>query len=279
MTVFGMTRLRNETRWCVQTIQRMLLLCERVFVFDDGSTDGTPEFCEKLGERVTVIRSPFRAPTDQGLDERRDKDFLLQRVMGCVSDIHLSGDVRSPFWCLALDGDEWLEPDCVPGMREMLASTPHHAFSLPIKFLWDSDLSRINEPGQRRVRVDGVYDRFNKIGRPSLFRLFNAAFKFQATPWGGNFHCSSIPQELLGHAHAVMPSTVWHLGYVHKEDRVRKFEWYNKVDPNNHVEDRYRHMVQGDIPEVPDWWTQAPDGRLPGPTELRHAGPLRLEMM
>jgi glycosyltransferase involved in cell wall biosynthesis len=277
MTVFGMLRVKNETRWVVETIKRMLYICERVFVFDDGSTDGTPEFCEQIGEQVTVIRSPFREPIDQGLDETRDKTYLLQRIMGCVSDIHLRGNPYSPFWALCLDGDEWLEPSTVPVMRETLKQTSHHAFSLPIKFLWESDLSQVNTPGCRRIRVDGVYRRFADIGRPSLFRLFNAAFKFQSTPWGkksgeasaqgANFHCSSIPQELLGHAHLALPVTLWHLGYNDKADRLRKYEWYNRIDPNNPAEDCYRHMVQGDIPEI------HPEARL------LHAGPFRVEMV
>jgi hypothetical protein len=39
------------------------------------------------------------------------------------------------------------------------------------------------------------------------------------------------------------------------------------MDPNNAFEDNYRHCVQGDVPEVP------------ASAVLRHAGPLKLEMM
>lgn len=267
MTIFGMLRVRNETRWVEETVRRMLLACERVFVFDDGSTDGTPEFCEQLGESVTVIRSPFREPVDQGLDETRDKNYLLNRVMGCVSDIHLRGNPQSPFWALCLDGDEWLDPVDVPQLKKTLQHTPSHAFSLPIKFLWDSELSQVHIPGHRRVRVDGVYRRFCDVGRPSVFRLFNAAFRFQSTPWGGNFHCSSIPQELLGHAHIPIPVACWHLGYNDKADRLRKYEWYNRIDPGNQVEDCYRHMVQCDVPEIP------------AEMKLKHAGPFQVVMV
>jgi hypothetical protein len=60
---------------------------------------------------------------------------------------------------------------------------------------------------------------------------------------------------------------LWHLGYNDLEDRVRKYAWYNQMDPNNQPEDCYRHMVQGDITEIP------------ADAVLRHAGPLRLQML
>ena len=257
MTIFGALRIKNETRWIVRVVKAMQPLCERIFVLDDHSDDGTPEFLEPM-EQVTVIRSQF-----EGTDETRDKDFLLQRVMGCVSDQHLAGDVNSPFWVLWLDGDELLDPSAVGCIRAALIGSPHHAFKLPIRYLWNSDMSILDRAGCRTVRTDGVYKTF---ARPSIFRLFNRNFRFQKTPWGGNFHCSSIPQELLGHAHMTIPGApVWHLGYNYAEDRKRKYEWYNKLDPHNTAEDQYRHMVIGD--------------EFPAESVFKHAGPLKLEMM
>lgn len=243
-----MLRVKNEARWIEEVLRSILTVCERVFVLDDHSADGTPEFCERLDERVTVYRSGF-----EGIDETRDKQFLLDRIMTSVSDVHLRGNAESPYWVLAVDGDEVLEEAGPRIIRETLAAATAHAFKLRIPYLWDS---------RDQIRVDGVYGQF---ARPSLFRLFNGAFRFQQTPWGGNFHCSSIPQELLHSAHAVCPARLWHLGYMNREDRIRKYEWYNRIDPGNQAEDCYRHCVQGDVPEVP------------AHARLMHAGPLRLE--
>jgi len=176
-----------------------------------------------------------------------------------VSDIHLRGNERSPYWAIHFDGDELLAEGGQAAIATTLEATSAHAFKLPIRYLWDSDMSLLRVPGQRRVRVDGVYRTF---ARPSVFRLFNSAFRFQATPWGGNFHCSSIPQQLLHHAHATIErAPILHLGYNYKADRLRKYAWYNAIDPNNHAEDRYRHMVQGDVPDIPV------------SAKLMHAGP------
>lgn len=283
MTVLGLLRVRNESKWIVATLRAILPLCERVYVFDDASSDGTAELAEQLDQRVTVIRTPFRTPRngDDLMDEARDKGFALSRLCGAVSDIHLRGNPKSPFWCLAIDADEVLEASGPDAIRNAIADTPFHAFSLPIPFLWDSDLSLIAHPGQRRVRVDGVYtSNFITRGRPSLFRLFNSAFGYQKTPFGNgaNFHCSSIPQELLGHAFSrISGARLWHEGYCHKADRIRKFAWYSKVDGNNEAEGRYLHMISGDGPVEAEGF---PAGfEVPLDAKLRHAGPFAVEMM
>jgi glycosyltransferase involved in cell wall biosynthesis len=262
MTVFGMLRIRNEGRWIRAVIEAALPLCERIFILDDHSTDATPELCAAMGEKVTVINSNF-----DGFDESRDREYLLSRLLNSVGDNHLCGDVNSPFWALAIDGDELLDGAGVENIRATLQNTEHHAFKLPIRYLWNSDLSLVDRPGYRTVRVDGVYRHF---ARPSVFRLMNRNFRFQRTPFGNgkNFHCSSIPQELLHAAHVPIPGApLWHLGYNDRDHRVKKFHWYNKLDPNNEAEDGYRHMVLGDIAEVPSDAT------------CKHAGPLQLEMM
>ena len=249
MTIFGMLRVKNEARWIRQVLESILPVCERVFVLDDHSTDDTYNACYLLHDKITAYRSPF-----MGLDESRDKSWLLERIMNCVSDMWLTGGESSPYWVLAIDGDEVLAPGGADAIKIAVRDTPYHAFKLPIVYLWDS---------MNTKRVDGVYRNF---ARPSLFRLMNRAFQFQKTPWGGNFHCSSIPQELLHHAHATCGAApLLHLGYMDREDRMRKYRWYTTMDPNNEMEDNYRHIVQGDVAEVP------------ADMRLLHAGPLVLE--
>jgi hypothetical protein len=175
-----------------------------------------------------------------------------------VSDIHLRGDEKSPFWMLLIDGDEVLDKAAVPEIQHMLSTTKQHAFRFRIPYLWND---------RKTLRVDGVYGEFRDgiRARPSLFRLMNSGFRFQRTPYGCNFHCSSIPQELLSHAHHTFQAPLWHLGYMEAADRIRKYEYYNLKDPNNASEDQYKHMVIGDV--------------FPPDAKFRHAGPLKLEAL
>ena len=249
--MFAALRVRNEARWIQCVLDSIRPVCDEIFVLDDHSDDQTAQICRFAG--ATVHNSPF-----PDLDESRDKDYLLDCMISAVpqQDQHyLNGNPESPYWCLAIDGDEVLVADDAQVLKAQTGG-PAHVYSLRILFLWD-------RPEQ--VRVDGVYGRFR---RPSLFRLMNRGFRYQRTPWGkgANFHCSSIPQELLHHG-TPSDARLLHLGYLHREDRLRKFAWYTQRDPDNEAEGRYLHIVQGDVPGVPST------------DHLKWAGPLAFERL
>lgn len=249
MPIIGLLRVRNESRYIERVIRSIQPICERIFVLDDKSTDDTADICERLG--CSVKRS-----TSEGIDESRDKDELLSAAYDLLPDEHKLGNPKSPWYALLIDGDEELHGDD----RDILRAIPESvdsadAYHLRIPYLWDS-------PDQHRV--DGVYSRMANLGRPSFFRLMNDRFRFQRTPFGNgaNFHCSSVPQELL---HSAVPcaARLLHWGYFDRETRIRKYEFYNRIDPGNAGEDGYRHMVIGDL--------------FPPDSRFMHAGPLRLE--
>lgn len=252
--IFGLLRIKNESRWIERVIRSIQPVCENILIFDDHSTDATPEICTPL-EKVTLFKSPF-----EGLDESRDKQFLLDRAFELIPhhDRHLTwGNPSCPYWALAIDGDEELVAADYNALRVSM-QPDLCAISLHIIYLW-------NDPNH--WRVDGVYRSFY---RPSLFRMMNKDFKYRKTPFGNgaNFHCSSIPQELLHHSQnprARSAARLLHWGYFDRELREKKFEWYNRIDPNNGYEDCYRHMVVGDL--------------FPAESQFRHGGPLKLEAL
>jgi len=251
--IYGMLRVRNEQRWIRRVLEAIRPLCDEIFVFDDHSADSTAVICKQL--QCKLWNSQF-----SGIDESRDKDFLLSKMYMNVpaGDQHYTlGNPSSPYWALAIDGDEELLKGDDRIIRQAIMQPGIHAYHLRIPFLWNDSA---------HIRVDRVYRNFERLGRPSLFRLMNQSFRFLRTPFGNgaNFHCSSIPQELLGHAKPCA-ARLMHWGYMDREDRIRKFYWYNTVDPMNTAEDCYRHMVLGDLPEYP------------ANMACKHAGPLQLE--
>lgn len=236
LPVVGMLRIKNEAAWIAEVIQSIEPLCDEIFVLDDHSTDDTVKICQQSA-KVRLLHSPF-----EGLDESRDKNWLLEAMIP-----------HGPEWVLCIDGDEVLEKNGPDIIRQTIQDHGEntHAFSLRIAYMWND---------KNTQRVDGVYERF---ARPSLFRMINPDFRFQTTPWNGNLHCSSIPQELIA-GFGACPARLKHYGYMDRARRIEKYAWYNHVDPNNPAEDCYRHMVQGDVPEIPSW------------QRLLHAGPLVL---
>lgn len=223
--MIGLMRVKNEARWIERSIQSILPICEQVLVFDDHSTDDTRDICAGI-PYVTVFDSPF-----VGLDETRDKSWLLEKA-------------RKADWILMIDGDEILAPSGLPVIHAAL-DTVSICFSLPVYYLWDRE---------DQVRVDGVYGRF---ARPSIFQPGSS--QFEVTGAGGNFHCGNAPLSLQPRAR-LLAAPLLHLGYMHKEDRIRKYEWYNLRDPNNPNENGYRHLVVGDV--------------FPADSCFRHGGPL-----
>ncbi len=235
MTI-GLLRVKNEARWIERVVRSIQPVCEEILVLDDHSTDETPAICESL--TCTVYRSEFA-----GIDETRDKDWLLAKAWELGAKV---GDC-----CLMIDGDEVLHP----GDAHIVAGAIESAAvccSFRIVYLWDRE---------DQVRVDRWYSDFR---RPSLFRLTERALTFRRTPYGGHFHCSSAPAQLLNRIEPI-DARFLHYGYLHREDRIRKYHWYNQVDPGNPIEDGYRHMVIGDL--------------FPADSRFRWAGPLKLSSL
>jgi glycosyltransferase involved in cell wall biosynthesis len=236
MKIAGMLRVKNEAQWIEEVVQSLLPVCASVSVLDDHSTDETAAICERQ-PRTRVYRSHF---TD--LDEARDKNYLLGRIR----------EYEKPDWVLQIDGDEVLDPSSVSGILRAIRNPEwSRAYSVQIVYLWD-------RPDQ--IRTDGIYADF---WRPSLFCMEGSTLRFRQTGNGGNFHCGSVPADLTDQADRC-DARVKHYGYMERARRLEKFRWYNSIDPDNRFEDGYRHMVQGDLPEVP------------ADRQLRHAGPLRL---
>lgn len=234
----GMMRIKNESRWIAQVIESILPLCQRVFILDDHSTDNTVEICQRYSQ-VKVWRSPFK-----DFSEARDKDWLFDHILAACQ----------PEWLLTIDGDEVLEKDGARKLQEFVAARPEvDCLSMQILYLWDSE---------NQWRTDGVYGRF---WRPSAFKPYNPTFRWMRTDAAGDLHCASVPWDFIGKG-VRCPARIKHYGYIDRDLRLRKYQWYTSFDPNNQSEDCYRHMVQGDVPEIP------------AHLKLMHAGPLRLEM-
>ena len=240
-----MMRVKNEARWIGRVIDSVKALGP-VFVMDDGSMDDTVTIAKRHGGDVRT--SPF---STRQLDERRDKNWMLEWVRE---------PEYGPFdYVLCIDGDEELERGGVEKIRRACQQGLADVYYLRFLFLWD-------RPDQ--ARFDG---RYSTLSRFSLFRVRDD-LSFQCLYDDPNInkglHCGNAPldldKEVVGQALNVF---LIHYGYMLKEDRLRKYEYYNQIDPNNEQEDCYRHIVQGDVPEVP------------ATMKLKHGGPLELRTL
>lgn len=210
-------------------------LCEHLYFLDDKSTDESAAIAASI-PNVTVWPMPDGLAATNS--EAAHKNWMLAHVVA----------KSNPVWIFHLDSDEILTPESIPLIRANL-NTPHKCMSFRVRYLWNDE---------HTVRVDGVYGQF---ARQSMFRPVEGA-QFTGNPPG--FHCGSTPMSLWNSC-CYPGAELLHLGYLHREDRIRKFHWYQEQDKDNWLEDRYLHMVIGDIPE------------LPADAVRKHGGPLKLE--
>jgi hypothetical protein len=244
--VAAMLRVRNESRWITRVIESLKPLCEnRIFVMDDESTDETPVLARRAG--ATVFPDRFAGET---LDEARDKNWLAQTVV----------EACEPEWIFCIDGDEELEPLGAEKIFSVLRSAQCEMYAVRFLYLWDS-------PDQ--FRCDRWYSTFS---RQSLFRAdldlkFSSLYAASGVDVHSGLHVGNAPGGARGLESALINVFLLHYGYMDRADRIRKYEYYNQIDPNNPMEDCYRHIVQGDIPEVP------------AAAVLRHAGPLEIRKL
>jgi hypothetical protein len=244
--VAAMLRVRNESRWIGRVIESLKPLCEnRIFVLDDESTDDTISLALSAGAKVRP--DPFPG---QPLDEARDKNWLAQKV---VEDC-------APEWIFCIDGDEELEPLGAEKIFSVLRSAQCDMYAVRFLYLWDSP---------EQFRSDRWYSTFS---RQSLFRAdldlkFSSLYAAAGVDVHSGLHVGNAPGGARGLESALIHVFLLHYGYMDRADRIRKYEYYNRIDPNNPMEDSYRHIVQGDIPEVP------------AAAVLKHAGPLELRKL
>lgn len=239
MTIVGMLRIKNEGRWIAKVVRAIRPICSSIFILDDHSTDRSALTCKEEG--CTVIPSPF-----QDLNESRDMQFLYEQVLEAKPD-----------WVVGIDGDEEMEPGGAEKVLAAITSAPPDAsfFTVQIVYLWD----RVDQ-----VRVDGVYANFlrKRVFRPE------PGSRFVTNGTRHNLHCGgSSNVKFLGGKAYPLDVRMLHYGYLHKEDRIAKWKWHNQVEPDNVHEDGFRHIVQGDVPEVP------------ATLRLCHAGPLVLKAL
>lgn len=245
MKIAAMLRVKNEARWIERVLRSIAPLCQSIHVLDDHSTDDTFKLVDNFdydNGYAHIHPSHFN-----GINETRDKNWLLERIM----------EADHPDWVLHIDGDEELEPAGIDAIRAAIESNLYPCYSLQVLYLWNNE---------HTIRVDGIYHNFF---RQSLFSTKDTRGIFNPTDHGkgtaANLHCTNVPADMVNKAVWLTGARLLHYGYIDRDMRMAKWDFYNTVDPDNMLEDRYRHIVAGDIPEVPAW------------ARTKWAGPLTLE--
>jgi hypothetical protein len=101
MIVIGVVLVRNEDVFLEQAIHNVAAFCDRIFAYDHGSRDGTPNVLARLAgvyDHLTVTRTR----------DARDSHRAVEPFAG------------SDTWVLGVDGDELYDPLALSRLRSLL---------------------------------------------------------------------------------------------------------------------------------------------------------------
>ncbi|MCB9358059.1 MAG: methyltransferase domain-containing protein [Calditrichaeota bacterium] len=230
--IFAMMNIRNEDRWLRDVLDNAARICDGIVVYDDGSTDKTPDIC-----RTHPAVVAYRREEEQGTDKSRDKNRMWEMALEHKFD-----------WMLAIDGDELLEPTAPRRMLAEIKNCPQNVTQIDFEFLylWND---------HKHYRTDGIY---TGIYHPCLFRPTAQTWNelsFAPTAHAGNLHCERVPQNLTGDRHRA-DIKIEHLGYKFAEDRLRKYHWNKQKDVKHANEGYYEHLLDQPHMTLAPW-----DGR------------------
>jgi len=218
--VVAMYRVKNAAAYFEESLNSVAPLVDEIIVLDDGSQDGTYEIARNHSKVVKLEHQKL------SLNEARDRDQLL----------HWAQE-RNPDWILVIDGDEVLSD----GWTEKNFQRLIH----PINPMIQAYIFRYSTFWNFKdyTRGDNVWKGMQNI---RLFRNLPETHIISDHPVG--FHCNStppIPPENVFFAPVSM--RIKHYGYLDKEDRERKFKWYETVDTQKNVRaigaNNYKHLV------------------------------------
>ncbi len=179
LTIFIIAR--NEADRIGATLGPAIDLAQDVLVVDSGSTDGTPDLCEKLGVRVLYNEWAGYGPQKRFAEDNSRFDWVLNLDADEVMPPEFVEDVRALFQNGPPEIKAWEIPiaEVFPGERE-----PHRfAYSLAPVRLYSKDVGRYaDSPVHDRVvlrpgtEVDRLRHRIHHFSTRSLgdeMRKFN----------------------------------------------------------------------------------------------------------
>lgn len=209
--------MRNEKYWLPMSLASIYDLCDRIFVVDNGSTDGSAKIAEDFGDKVQVIYAPGDGFADPDMGE---VDLRNIGIDACLRD---NADL-----ILRWDCDEVLYEGQEKKIRALWNDRGYGAWKFQCHrfvsdFSWVQDL----RDGESGHAADGSYDLVgygNQSGQGKivLFRA-NPDMEYTVNPHYVGLHSSEFD--------SVMPRLYRTVGiwYIHGEWCRSNKRLYNKA--------------------------------------------------
>lgn len=196
--------VRNEeNRYLRQALERHRPWIDRAVIIDDGSTDATVGLCRELLDGIPLVlveNAASRFADEVSLRKQQWKETVA----------------TDPEWILNLDADEILTSD-FGLVRDLLLSGNEDAIYFRLFDMWSETHYREDEFWQAHAYY-----------RPFLIRYHPGMnYEWKETPQ----HCGRFPLTIQHWSYGCHAPRVKHYGWAREEDRIRKYERYQALDP------------------------------------------------
>jgi len=233
-------KLRDEyeAEIFIRSLKKSSTFADHIFILDDNSPIKISNESNKISIKdigdVELSCKVTLKQHDREYDERRDRNELLIMAKEAKMD-----------WVFSLDADEVVEDKVDRKYMEKLINTPDpmcQAYAVHYYTFWNDEKHYNagdvwkNMHGNRLVRLTGDPKIF--LGSKSSFHVGNIPF---------------TPRDLS----RTSSIRIKHYGYVHPEQRQRKYEWYEKTDTDKNPaligHKDYKHLIKENPLILREW--------------------------
>lgn len=237
--------LRNEAdRYLASCLEWNSQWWDKLFVYDDQSTDATREICSEYTD--IVISRPDDVPSFMEDEGRYRSTAWATMIDAC--------DLSEGDWVFSLDADEFLvgalsggEHDLKQGLlaaAEICESEGHNSWNIRIPEVWDVT-------DNLKLRVDGFW---NTMALPRFTRV-KSEWEFRNKKMG----CGSTPTYSYRNMFKGEFMKLLHFGYARIQDRQARSDRYLSLVNHGHNPKHINSILSS--PTYVDWIGQVPDAR------------------
>jgi glycosyltransferase involved in cell wall biosynthesis len=206
--IIGGLLVRNEAdRWLTEFLESYSILCDKIVILDDVSTDNTIEICKKYANFIyTTNEHTFI----------KDESKVRQLLWDKCCDNAKFGD-----WIAIFDADEIISKNWAKYLNDRLSRItyePTQLITMPLFDMWN----------ETQYRSDNLWNAHTRAF-PFIAKYFEKDLTFSNAP----IHCGRFPTKVLNYTCAVYHDThVKHMGWSTEKDRLAKYKRYMDSDPN-----------------------------------------------
>jgi len=227
-------RVRADEKYLEKSLKKVSEFADKIVLLVDIRHLSLAETwinkMEELKVKYSKIQTIAYIYPNEPFNERAERNLALKLGFD-IADIEKD-------WMISIDGDEIPELTREDVERLMKPPNPHiKAYGFTWYNFWDSE---------EYFRIDDVW---GNIKGARMFKIEPHQWIIRGTEQG--LHCGNIPEIPNGYQR-LTSFRILHYGYISREDRERKFNWYREIDQDKRPEliggrGDYSHLISPTI--------------------------------